>query len=406
MPGHATAATISAFAASIPRKLSGDRCRVGSPNATQCETTGARKGAHGMSDRTIAVYGMVAVALLCVLAVVFELSDLESGVTERTQAALDDAGVGYESVSADGRIAKVILPVNASVLDQLIRAVVDDGFLSPTMRVDIERSGPMITEPSPTTTSPPPPTTTEPVVPVKSPELRLEVVANRVTMLDGRVGGRSDTAALAARLGPPNGWNLDEDPATLNLPSGALALIDVVGDDLAEGEIRFSDGILIVTGTTTAEADIARLRRLLTAGGTNFTVSHQLIADPSAIEAAIIEVTRIDGITFDSGTANINEAGRLVLDDITAILIADPNLSITIEGHTDSFGDPDRNLQLSLARAMSVAQYLVTAGIDEAALTPVGSGDSQPVGDNETPEGRAANRRIEFIVSRRGIATP
>jgi len=368
-------------------------------------TVGATEGANVMRDRAIVVYGVIAVALLGAVAVVLELSDLEAGVTERTSRALDEAGVEYDSVSADGRIAKVILPVNADESDQLILAVVDDGFLSPTMRVDIERSGRTTVEPSPTTTRPLPPTTTEPVIPVKSPELRLRVTATRVTTLDGTIGTRSDTAALAARLGPPNGWNLNEDPATLTIPSGVLALIDVVVDELADGEIRFSDGILIVTGATTPEADVARLRRLLDAGGTDFTVSHQLTADPLAIEAAIIEVTRIEGITFNSGTAVISQAGQLVLDDIAAILVADPNLSVTIEGHTDSVGNPETNLQLSLERATSVAQYLVAAGVDETALAPVGSGDTDPIGDNETPEGRAANRRIEFIVSRRGVAS-
>lgn len=359
-----------------------------------------------MSDRTIALSGVIAVAVLCLAAVIFELSDIEAGVADRTQHALDGAGVRYESIRAEGRIAKVVLPVNASTTDQLVRAVVDDGFLAPTMRVDVDRSGqPEVEAPTPTT-APPPPATTEPVTPVKSPELLIRVVATRVASLDGRVGTRSDTAALAARLGPPNGWNLDEDPATLTVPSGVLALIDVVVDELAEGEIQFSDGVLIVTGTTTQEADVARLRRLLDAGGNDFTLSHELTADPEAVEAAIVEVTRVEGITFNSGTANISNAGQLVLDDIAAILIADPNLSVTIEGHTDSVGNPETNLQLSLARAIAVAEYLVAVGVDEASLTPVGSGDTDPIGDNETQEGRAANRRIEFIVSRRGVATP
>jgi len=71
---------------------------------------------------------------------------------------------------------------------------------------------------------------------------------------------------------------------------------------------------------------------------------------------------------------------------------------VTIEGHTDSSGDPVLNQNLSQSRARAVQNYLVANGIDEPRLDAVGFGPDRPVADNETEEGRALNRRIEFTL--------
>jgi outer membrane protein OmpA-like peptidoglycan-associated protein len=72
---------------------------------------------------------------------------------------------------------------------------------------------------------------------------------------------------------------------------------------------------------------------------------------------------------------------------------------IEVQGHTDSVGEPDRNLKLSNARAESVRQALVERGLPRDRLTARGLGETNPLGDNATPEGRAQNRRIEFRVT-------
>ncbi|NIR36607.1 MAG: OmpA family protein, partial [Actinobacteria bacterium] len=71
---------------------------------------------------------------------------------------------------------------------------------------------------------------------------------------------------------------------------------------------------------------------------------------------------------------------------------------VRVEGHTDASGDHDHNMELSLERATSVVAYLVEKGIAEERLEPRGLGPDSPVADNDTPEGRAANRRVEFII--------
>ena len=75
-----------------------------------------------------------------------------------------------------------------------------------------------------------------------------------------------------------------------------------------------------------------------------------------------------------------------------------PKVKLDIQGHTDNVGTDQYNDDLSLRRAESVKKFLVSNGIDEARLTTQGFGSSQPIATNDTEEGRAENRRIEFVI--------
>jgi chemotaxis protein MotB len=75
-----------------------------------------------------------------------------------------------------------------------------------------------------------------------------------------------------------------------------------------------------------------------------------------------------------------------------------PNLKLEIDGFTDSVGDAAHNLDLSKRRAQAVASVLASQfGVESARLTVNGFGSAQPIASNDTPEGRAANRRVEFV---------
>jgi OOP family OmpA-OmpF porin len=80
------------------------------------------------------------------------------------------------------------------------------------------------------------------------------------------------------------------------------------------------------------------------------------------------------------------------------ILQSAPRARIEIGGHTDNTGDPGYNLDLSRRRATAVRQYLMSRGVGEKRLTAVGYGQEKPVADNDTPQGRLKNRRIEFKI--------
>jgi outer membrane protein OmpA-like peptidoglycan-associated protein len=106
----------------------------------------------------------------------------------------------------------------------------------------------------------------------------------------------------------------------------------------------------------------------------------------------------LQGITFRVGTVELEPASLPVLDDAARILLENPALRVRITGHTDSLWVPEANLVLSKRRAEAVRDYLVSKGIDRSRLEATGRGETQPIQDNGTREGRAANRRIEFTI--------
>jgi outer membrane protein OmpA-like peptidoglycan-associated protein len=85
------------------------------------------------------------------------------------------------------------------------------------------------------------------------------------------------------------------------------------------------------------------------------------------------------------------------LNMIVQILKDNPDIKFEIDGHTDNSGSAPHNLTLSQARADAVKAQLISMGISGARLTSKGFGDSKPVSDNNTPEGKANNRRVEFV---------
>ena len=104
------------------------------------------------------------------------------------------------------------------------------------------------------------------------------------------------------------------------------------------------------------------------------------------------------GILFDSGSDKIKGESYKTLADIGALLTENPTLRLSIEGHTDSDGADDYNLNLSQKRAESVRTYLIeNFKVDKTRLESKGWGESKPIDKNDTPEGKANNRRVELV---------
>ncbi|HUF17944.1 MAG TPA: OmpA family protein, partial [Thermoanaerobaculia bacterium] len=106
----------------------------------------------------------------------------------------------------------------------------------------------------------------------------------------------------------------------------------------------------------------------------------------------------IPGLFYRSGRSQISWGSQGVLQRIAEQLAANPDVRVAIEGHTDSSGGEDKNLQLSQARADGLKDLLVTAGIDPSRITSIGRGEMVPISDDLNAEGRARNRRIELIL--------
>jgi outer membrane protein OmpA-like peptidoglycan-associated protein len=107
-------------------------------------------------------------------------------------------------------------------------------------------------------------------------------------------------------------------------------------------------------------------------------------------------VTR--GILFDVGKATIKPQSMGVINEIVKMLKQDAKVKLSIEGHTDSDGDDKLNMTLSQQRADAVKKAIVDQGIESARLTTKGLGETKPVDSNSTPEGKANNRRVEFVL--------
>jgi outer membrane protein OmpA-like peptidoglycan-associated protein len=103
------------------------------------------------------------------------------------------------------------------------------------------------------------------------------------------------------------------------------------------------------------------------------------------------------GINFDINKADIKPESMGTLNSIVEILKSNPELKFSIQGHTDNSGNSANNLALSQKRAEAVKQQLVVLGIEESRLTCKGLGDTMPISENNTLEGKANNRRVEFI---------
>jgi outer membrane protein OmpA-like peptidoglycan-associated protein len=108
-------------------------------------------------------------------------------------------------------------------------------------------------------------------------------------------------------------------------------------------------------------------------------------------------------IEFAVDKADISKVSHGLLDEVVAVLKAHPEISkLEILGHTDSEGADNFNLHLSDKRAHAVREYLQHHGVDASRLTAKGMGETQPIADNKTAEGREKNRRVEFMILSQG----
>lgn len=109
-------------------------------------------------------------------------------------------------------------------------------------------------------------------------------------------------------------------------------------------------------------------------------------------------------ISFDTGRSDIKPNLRPILDQFAQGLSSQPNTEIRIIGHTDSTGSDSINDPLSVNRAASARDYLVTRGVDGRRIQIDGRGSHAPIADNNTERGRAQNRRIEIFLAERSVA--
>ncbi len=114
----------------------------------------------------------------------------------------------------------------------------------------------------------------------------------------------------------------------------------------------------------------------------------------------------VQNINFESGTANLTMESEYVLDSLATILNRYPEYSLKISGHTDNTGSSRDNKILSVKRAFKVKYFLSNRGVKMGRITSDGYGDTQPISNNDTEEGRSLNRRVEFELLNPGEYSP
>jgi outer membrane protein OmpA-like peptidoglycan-associated protein len=124
------------------------------------------------------------------------------------------------------------------------------------------------------------------------------------------------------------------------------------------------------------------------------TYSIDIPLKPLVANASVV----LKNFFFDTKSAELKSESLIEIDQVLQLLKENPTMKIRIEGHTDNVGKPEDNLALSRKRAAAVVQYLQGKGADITRLSAAGYGETQPIAENNTEEGRAKNRRTEMKI--------
>jgi OmpA-OmpF porin, OOP family len=229
--------------------------------------------------------------------------------------------------------------------------------------------------------------------------------------LTGYVPDNNVHAALAAAAARKffNEKVVDNLKASIGAPSGFLAVVmPALGalSRLSTGTLVVSDREVKLSGDALYDAAAVQIRAGL---GKDFPRDWQFKADISVkpavapVDATVCQQLFSDllakgRIRFEPGRATIDPDSAGLLDRLIETALRCPNVNIEIAGHTDGDGDAAFNQALSEKRAQAVMDYLVKAGLAADRFTATGYGSTQPLAGNDTDEGKAQNRRIEFVV--------
>jgi OmpA-OmpF porin, OOP family len=187
--------------------------------------------------------------------------------------------------------------------------------------------------------------------------------------------------------------------ATSGLRPWAEKLRDIFGwqKTVPDAGISYADGRVVLTGTVTSEAEkTARGEQAQAYFGPDVTIDNQIkVLEITTAGSNVQCGDRIAvAINFATGSSALNAEAKKVLDQVFECVKAD---KYEISGHTDNTGSASGNQRLSKARAQATKDYLVSKGANTDDLSATGYGSDKPIASNDTAEGKAQNRRIEFM---------
>ena len=249
---------------------------------------------------------------------------------------------------------------------------------------------------------------------VKAPPYIFQAYKDPVAVtltLTGYVPDNNVHAAIAAAAGRKffSEKVVDNLKASIGAPSGfASAVVPALGalSRLSTGTLVVTDREIKLSGDAFYDAAVPQIRAGLARDlPQGWQVNADISVKPSAapVDSTVCQQLFSDllakgKIRFESGRAGIDPDSAGLLDRLIETALRCPTANIEIAGHTDTDGEDAFNQTLSEKRAQAVADYLVKAGMPASRFTATGYGSSQPVATNDTDEGKAQNRRIDFLV--------
>lgn len=299
------------------------------------------------------------------------------------------------------RLAVIVGLVGIALLLGLVYLLTADGEVP-------EPAAPAITS---ATTAPAPPTT-------QPSSLRIERGETTIR-LAGMVKTASERDALIAAV-TSSGFEADDaiavsETVTDSDPRLLAILLPALLASTDDGQLALDDGTVTVTGEALDPVEAEALQAAITdAAAAGLTVHDQttirVLPEPVQIAALQEEIDQIFELArtiegqypnFDVSLDQLSEGAITTLDRVAVAMRRYPLPAADVIGHTDSVGSDAHNQALSEARAAVVTEYLLGTGIEPGRLQAIGRGEAEPVADNASDEGRAENRRVDFLVKKR-----
>lgn len=209
-----------------------------------------------------------------------------------------------------------------------------------------------------------------------------------------------------------------DEPAT----TGAVTADSEIAQSVIDAELRAGfdgltvtevDGALVIEGIAANATDVAAIGAVARSVEGSQRVDNRVVVEGGSIDTPFpataspatnggadlaTQLNSLGRVSFEAGSSDLTNEGAVVLDNVARLLEQSPGIQIEVHGHTDSDGDESANQVLSQQRAEAVATALSQRGINATRITAVGFGELNPIAPNITAEGRATNRRIEFVV--------
>lgn len=212
----------------------------------------------------------------------------------------------------------------------------------------------------------------------------------------------------------------DQMKLAFGAPDGFLDVVKIGLEQLGKlkaGKFSMSDAALRFDGEGADASLIDGINKAFASLGARFNLTNLLKALPARIAMPTIptfdpnspqaicqvkfkEILDKDQIFFATGSARITEESRAVIKILADAVTACPTMTVEVQGHTDSDGDDDANIDLSNRRANAVVEALHNLGVESERMSAKGYGEGYPIAPNDTAEGKAKNRRIEFVVTK------